>query len=123
MPDTVEAPEKEINVNAASAHFNGMAEYWNLIAVNTYNEWAGMKYVKPKLDGGGHKSKNSFLDYKRMVYDRHKHFRLRANLCAAVAKMLQGEEVDLNKVGDDGGDSSLKNAGKIILGNFKALIP
>ena len=121
MPDLVDAPEEELNVNATAAHFKGMEEYWNLIAVNTHNEWAGMKYVKPK-DGKGHKSKNDFLAYKRMVYDRHKHFRLRANLCAAVAKMLIDEDasMDLKDVKEDG---ALKNASKIILGNFKLLKP
>jgi hypothetical protein len=125
MSDTVEAPEEELDVNATAMHFDGMAEYWNFVAVNTYNEWAGMKYSKPKKDGEGHKSKNDFNDYKRMVYDRHKHFRLRANLCTAVAKMLREEDdsADLSKIGDGGGDSSIKNAGKIILGNFKNLIP
>ena len=110
-----------MDVNATAAHFRGMAEYWNLVAANTYNEWAGMKYVKPK-SGNGHKSKNDFLDYKRMVYDRHKHFRLRANLCDAVAKMLRDEDesIDLKNIKEEG---AIKNAGKIILGNFKNLIP
>lgn len=121
MSKAEEAPDKELNANAAASHFKGMAEYWNLVAANTYNEWAGMKYVKPK-DGRGHKSKNAFLDYKRMVYDRHKHFRLRADLCEAVAKMLTDgdESIDLNDIKADG---AIKSAGKIIMGNFNRLKP
>jgi hypothetical protein len=107
-------------IQAAAAEFKGMAEYWNLVAANTYNEWAAMKYRKNKNGyDGGHKSKKDFDDYKRMVYSRHKHFRRRANLCTAVEKMLL-EEKDFEP---EKSESPLANAGKIIVENFKLLKP
>ncbi len=105
----------------SAKHFEMMAEYWNLVAQQAHSEWKTMKFVKKKNGGPGHRSKSEFDEYRRFVYQNHKLFLHRAGLCKAVqTSLLTAGDFDFSEFEPE---SSLKRAGKIILGNFKRLKP
>lgn len=109
---------EEAQDKGLAREFVNMAEYWDLRAAQTHNEWAAMKFQKKTKDGPGHTSKNKFDEYRRRVYGYHKYFRYRADICRGVAKHLEtGEAVDLVKEAKP--ESAIKKAGKIITGNFR----
>ena len=114
MPD----PKAQENKDNA-LHFKMMGELFKVFADNSHQEWREMKYVRAKPGRPGHESKKKFDEYRRYVYEQHKLSLHRAKLCdAAATALLEGVDIEPEKP-----DSGVKRAGKVILGNFKNLIP